>query len=350
MPDPVLRYRGALMDVQFRDIRTAVGRLLRDATRPVGSGAAAGAVVGQRAAQSTPPAAPPAAPPVARREPITPVEGERIGTERVGGVLRAGFRWEPVVSARDSAESAPGPFPGMGMQTVPETPLEMAARVTGTPMSYLRAVSGQEAGDNPNAKNPRSSATGQFQFVDGTWLAMLRDYGPRYGLPQEVANAIGQDGSVNDPQLRENLLDLRRSPHWSAIMAGELYQQSANALRQSTGRDVTNDEVYAAGHFLGEDVGGWALRQIDNGRGGIPARQAISEYYQSIGEPGRAGLVIAQNPEQFARHMTLQQMVDKQRRGFREHGVRRGVDETELTAPATRRQRASLYPTMESKR
>lgn len=42
----------------------------------------------------------------------------------------------------------------------------------------LRAIRGAESSNNPFAKNPRSSASGLFQFTDGTWGSVLRRMDP----------------------------------------------------------------------------------------------------------------------------------------------------------------------------
>ena len=43
--------------------------------------------------------------------------------------------------------------------------------------AFLRCVVKRESGGNPKAQNPYSSASGLFQFIDGTWRAYSRESG-----------------------------------------------------------------------------------------------------------------------------------------------------------------------------
>src|SRR3954462_3135820 len=57
-----------------------------------------------------------------------------------------------------------------------------AAQVTGVDPAYLMALADKEASLLPDNKARPSSAVGLFQFVEGTWLEVLRRYGPKHGL------------------------------------------------------------------------------------------------------------------------------------------------------------------------
>src|SRR5215813_10763164 len=100
--------------------------------------------------------------------------------------------------------------------------VQRAASRTGVDFNYLMSQAAQESGFRNDARAQTSSATGLFQFIDSTWLAMVRDHGAKYGLAQ-YANAIqGQSGGparVADPAVRQQILDLRYNPDVSAAMA-----------------------------------------------------------------------------------------------------------------------------------
>lgn len=249
--------------------------------------------------------------------------------------------WAPRVPERVNPPREAFPFPMVNPppgSPIPETPIEMASRVSGAPHGYLRALAAQEGLDDPDAKNPRSSATGLMQFTEDTWLQMLAEHGERYGLPRELQAAIerkpnGSGYFVRDPGARAALMELRRSPHWSALLGGELFNQSNETLQDRLGRPVSPAETYAAGHFLGEDAGAYMLREVDGGRGDRDAREAIRDYYQSIRRPDQAEAVIEQNPRQFAPGNTVADLMRMQTEDFAEHGARRGVDPGELRRP-----------------
>ena len=56
-----------------------------------------------------------------------------------------------------------------------------AAQVTGVDPAYLMALADKESSLLPDNKARASSAEGLFQFVEGTWLEVLRRYGPKHG-------------------------------------------------------------------------------------------------------------------------------------------------------------------------
>lgn len=130
-----------------------------------------------------------------------------------------------------------------------------SSRAVGVPEPYMRALTGHESGDNPNAEAPTSTATGLGQFIDGTWLDMMRRHGPRYGFGQgNLANLSDAD-----------VLELRTDPEWSRIMVGEYARENAPILRRAVGRDVTEGEVYL-GHWLGPETAAVLIKAVDEDR------------------------------------------------------------------------------------
>jgi len=58
-----------------------------------------------------------------------------------------------------------------------------AAEVTGVDPSYMMALADKESSLLPDNKARTSSAEGLFQFVEGTWLEVLRRYAPSTATP-----------------------------------------------------------------------------------------------------------------------------------------------------------------------
>lgn len=133
------------------------------------------------------------------------------------------------------------------------TALARAADATGVGFDVLYNMAKRESSLDPNAKASTSSAAGLFQFVDQTWLGMVKKHGAEHGLAAE-ADAITRSASgkfvVNDPQKREEILSLRFNPAKAAALAAELVNDNRMGLEQRLGRAVSNAEIYAA-HFLG---------------------------------------------------------------------------------------------------
>lgn len=90
-----------------------------------------------------------------------------------------------------------------------------------------------ESGGNARAKNPLSSATGLGQFIDGTWLRMMRTYRP------DLARSLS----------REDLLALRYDATISREMVRRLAQEGEAYLR-ARGHQITAGRLYLC-HFLG---------------------------------------------------------------------------------------------------
>jgi hypothetical protein len=142
-------------------------------------------------------------------------------------------------------------------ETTPANPVVSAikegADKTGVGFDYLLKTAQRESALAPDAKARTSSATGLFQFIEQTWLSMMRQEGPKQGMAN-YAGAISEDGSgrltVSDPALREKILQLRTDPQVATVMAGAFTQRNAEQLAQALGRQPQAGELYMA-HVLG---------------------------------------------------------------------------------------------------
>jgi hypothetical protein len=139
----------------------------------------------------------------------------------------------------------------------PATPVVDAIREgaerTGVGFDYLLATAKRESALNPAAKAPTSSASGLFQFIEQTWLGLMKSEGPKAGLPdlaQSIATRSDGTHRVDDPTTRQAILDLRQDPKVASVMAGALTQKNREALTADLGREPTATDLYAA-HFLG---------------------------------------------------------------------------------------------------
>lgn len=131
--------------------------------------------------------------------------------------------------------------------------LANASTATGTSLHYMVATAARESAFDPVARAETSTATGLFQFVDQTWLKTLKETGGKYGLgplTDKIILAANGRYVVNDPQARQQILDLRKDPRIAALMAGELSAANAAFLTGRIGRPPTEGELYIA-HFLG---------------------------------------------------------------------------------------------------
>lgn len=127
--------------------------------------------------------------------------------------------------------------------------VELASTRTGIDFNYLYAQAKTESGLNPNAAAPTSSARGLYQFTGGTWLDTIRRHGTEHGLGW-AATAVADGSTARDPAVKAAILDLRRDPTASALMAGAYAADNATKLEAGLGRAATSTDLYMA-HFLG---------------------------------------------------------------------------------------------------
>lgn len=91
---------------------------------------------------------------------------------------------------------------------------------------HLATTAYLESGFNPEAKASTSSATGMYQFTDGTWLDQVKKHGKDYTLED------------------------RKDPKKAMEMAALLTQENKNKIEKSTGKQASGTDLYM-GHFLG---------------------------------------------------------------------------------------------------
>ncbi|HUO90494.1 MAG TPA: transglycosylase SLT domain-containing protein [Rhizomicrobium sp.] len=172
--------------------------------------------------------------------------------------------------------------------------LQQAAQATGADFNYLLGTAMRESGLKPSAKAGTSSATGLFQFIEQTWLGVVKTYGARHGLAS-YANAISQgaDGRfrTSNPADRSAILALRNDPQVASLMEGEFAQATRATLQNTLGRDVCGGELYAA-HFLGPDAACRLIRMNEtqpgmNAASAFPAAADANRtvFYRSDGTP-----------------------------------------------------------------
>lgn len=126
-----------------------------------------------------------------------------------------------------------------------------AAERTGANFTYLLNQAKSESGLNPMAKASTSSAGGLYQFIDQSWLGVLKQHGEEHGYGWATDAIKWQGGRWRvDPGLKQAVFNLRNDPEASALMAGEFAQDNARGLEAKLGRTPTSGDLYFA-HFLG---------------------------------------------------------------------------------------------------
>lgn len=134
-----------------------------------------------------------------------------------------------------------------------QSAIAYASSATGVDFDYLLGQAKLESGLNANARASTSSAAGLYQFIDQSWLAVVKKHGAEHGLGW-AADSISQGANgkltVGDSTTRQAILALRSDPAVASLMAAEHASDNKAALEGSLGRTATGTDLYMA-HFLG---------------------------------------------------------------------------------------------------
>ena len=127
-----------------------------------------------------------------------------------------------------------------------------AADRTGVDFGYLLAQAQSESGLDPSARAGNSSAAGLYQFIDQSWLGVLKKHGAEhgYGWAADRIARVGGRWRVTDPDAQAAIFALRKDPTASALMAGAFARDNAEGLGHALGRAASSADLYFA-HFLG---------------------------------------------------------------------------------------------------
>ncbi|HSK38864.1 MAG TPA: lytic transglycosylase domain-containing protein [Arenibaculum sp.] len=186
--------------------------------------------------------------PMAAAVPVPPAPGRKPAIP----VQQAGLATAPLPGRKPEAPEAPP----SDAERLGEA-IRSVAGLSGHSFSTLLAQATQESGLDLKAKSRTSSAAGPFQFIERTWLDMIRRHGAAYGIGDLARAVLVRDGAptVRDPDLRRRILDLREDPHLSAGMAARYLAEGREALSRKLKRPVSEIESRIA-YVMG--VGGAA--------------------------------------------------------------------------------------------
>lgn len=198
--------------------------------------------------------------------------------------------------------------------------VQNASARTGVDFSYLLKQAQVESSFDTDIRSKSSSATGLYQFIDQTWLRMVKEHGAEHGQ-SGWANAItqGRDGRfhVADKNMRHEILNARTDADFSALMAGEYAAENKRIIESKTSRNANATDLYMA-HFLGSGGATTFLNALQDN----PLQKA-SVIFPSAAASNRA---VFYNPDGSPR--TLAQVYDRFAAKF-------GTDESIGSSPSS---------------
>ena len=134
-----------------------------------------------------------------------------------------------------------------------QSAIALASSKTGVDFDYLLGQAKLESGLNANAKAGTSSASGLYQFIEQSWLSVVKKHGAEHGMAW-AANSIGQSSSgrfsVGDAATKAAVLALRNDPNAASLMAAEYASDNKASLEGTLNRPASGTDLYMA-HFMG---------------------------------------------------------------------------------------------------
>lgn len=143
--------------------------------------------------------------------------------------------------------------------------VQNASAKTGIDFSYLLTQAKVESSFDTDVKAKGSSATGLYQFIDQTWLRMVKEHGAEHGKAGWAA-AITQDrgGHLSvKGGMKAEILNGRKDAGFSSLMAAEFAGENKQTLESKLGRSVNSTDLYMA-HFLGAGGASTFLSALDD--------------------------------------------------------------------------------------
>ncbi len=135
------------------------------------------------------------------------------------------------------------------------------------------------------------SARGLFHFMPANWLTLFSWFGADFdnGIYADAAKQIRFEGNepyVDDPVLKQKILDLRSDHYVSAFIKGmQIRKDERPVLRTVLGREPTYTDYYVA-HFLGLERAKMFYRNLRNN----PKSIAAPVMTRELSDPNNYGV------------------------------------------------------------
>ena len=216
---------------------------------------------------------------------------------------------------------------------------------------YLAKVRGSESGGNPNAKNPRSSASGLYQFTKGTWEGLGYDWKDRFNTNLQN-QAMSKLTSSNANYLKSKLginpsdADLYGAHFLGPAGYSSIYRASSNTPLSN----ILSAGEISANPFLKGKTAGYLKNWLTNKMGQEVSQGAYNEYgvdtslnlpmntgdYQTApdiaskedleAEQAKAELLEKQKEKDFISEVQARQDQDSERRYQQEQQIQQGQE------------------------
>lgn len=164
-----------------------------------------------------------------------------------------------------------------GIPTEAAAAIRLSQLYTGVEFGLLMELTAAESGFHSQARARTSSAKGLQQFIDRTWLNMIRQYGHKYGLGSYAEQITyykddyGRDiPQIENPIVHRQVLEMKNNPRLSALITGDFIIENKTKLSCFLKKNITRTDIYLA-HFLGPNDSILFLDAMQKNPGGSAA-------------------------------------------------------------------------------
>lgn len=208
------------------------------------------------------------------------LRGAMSGTNVVAQALAQGMDTQPSAAVSDVARALADTRSG----TIP-SPAPSEVQADPGIANYFASARQAESGGNDLARNPNSSATGRYQFIDSTWRGLMEQY-PQLGLtwdgrtdPAQQERAMQQFTSDNAAVLQRAGIPVDGGSLYAAHFLGAggavnaLSQPDQTPMAAVVGEGVVKANPFLANMTVG-DFRNWSAQKGGTASGGIPVSQS----------------------------------------------------------------------------
>lgn len=247
-----------------------------------------------------------------------------------GGVATGTLTNEEAVTLSKQAKRAKEDGADYNAPALAAGAVRMAADKNDGDFAYMMKLASAESSFRHDVRATTSSATGLFQFIEGTWGYMVMNYGDKHGLGdfksqiETYKDDMGREQTrIKNPLIRQGLLELRANPQVSALFGADF--QAENKAKEAcyVPGDLRRTDLYLA-HFLGASDAVWFLTEMKKN----PDQSAVATFPEAAAY--NVNVFYARQKGAALRERSLQEVYDIFARKFDE--------QTAVVAAAPRKQ------------
>jgi len=212
--------------------------------------------------------------------------------------------------------AAAAPALDLGKNSQYQDAIMSASQRTGMDPAAIASIVNAEAGKNKDgtwnaaATNPKSSARGLTQFLNGSWVEQAQKKGTALNEKAKELGMLDKKGKVI-PEKKDELLALRDDPPLSVTTAAEYAQQNLAQLNKQglVPKNATDDEKAKLAYLAHHEGPGGAKKFLN---GTLSKESAEKQMKANFSDKAQKDLLSKHNNDPVAAYKDgLNQYIDK---------------------------------------